>query len=211
MLKLYIAGPMTGRENKNRLEFERVCQQLRVAGHDARVPHEFGTGGSRQPDIYLHGELGSPADTVPEPSWLDWMWWCMRYLAAWQPDGVVFLQDWPTSPGATAEAAWFQALAQGAGAGAGAPRVFVNAHDTYYEVDPRQPVNGRTWVYRAEVGGLVEMPQPHLPGPDTTFGLVKGEARTRWPAPDGGAAFEVVHEGDMLVQVQDAPADIPPP
>ena len=92
-MKLYVAGPMTGRENLNKAEFQRVERQLLAAGHDARIPHDFGTGGSRQPDIYLRDSLGSPGDVLPEPTWLDWMWWCMRYLAAWQPDGVVFLQD----------------------------------------------------------------------------------------------------------------------
>lgn len=41
MASLYVIGPVTGIEDGNIAEFERVKEALRIAGHKARIPHEF--------------------------------------------------------------------------------------------------------------------------------------------------------------------------
>jgi hypothetical protein len=179
---------MTGREKKNRPEFERVQEMLCNAGHDARIPHEFDEAVFADTMLVWSPRVGAP--------WQDWMWFCMHFLSVWRPDGAVFLYDWPQSPGASAEALWFKALRNGAGKSG--PRMFINQNNTFHEVG--EGPNGelgdkRIWVYRPEVQGLVEMPQPHLGAPDLDFGLVAGKrADVRWDSgvPDSPAGIDAV-------------------
>jgi hypothetical protein len=194
-VKLYVAGPMTGRVDKNRPSFERVQEMLLDAGHDARIPHDFGES------LRVSG-TGPEVAWKPESdaSWQTWMWFDMYYLSMWQPDGVVFLSDWDRSPGARAEAVWFRALRNGNGE----IRLFVNANNTFQEVGEGpdgELGDKRIWVFRPEMRGLIEMPQPHLRGADLDFGLV-----------DGSPPFQVRWDGvEANASGPDAPAQIPEP
>ena len=40
-MNLYVIGPVTGKPSLNIAEFSRVKEALRIAGHKARIPHEF--------------------------------------------------------------------------------------------------------------------------------------------------------------------------
>lgn len=40
-MNIYTIGPVTGIEQDNRPEFERVKRALELAGHRAKVPHDF--------------------------------------------------------------------------------------------------------------------------------------------------------------------------
>lgn len=45
-MNLYVIGPVTGRENDNREEFERVRVELDAVGHYADIPHGWVKSGA---------------------------------------------------------------------------------------------------------------------------------------------------------------------
>lgn len=45
-MNLYVIGPVTGRENDNREEFERVRVELDAVGHHADIPHGWVKSGA---------------------------------------------------------------------------------------------------------------------------------------------------------------------
>ena len=79
-MRLYVAGPVTGRPNMNRDAFEEARAALEAAGHEAVVP----------------------LDVVPaDYGWRDAMRECVRHLV--ECDGVARLPDWRSSRGARVE------------------------------------------------------------------------------------------------------------
>lgn len=79
-LRVYVIGPVTGRTDGNREEFERVREVLARAGYDVEVPH----------------------DTISEEAaWEDAMRQSVRRLT--HADAVVFLDGTAQSRGASAE------------------------------------------------------------------------------------------------------------
>lgn len=83
--RVYIAGPMTGKENHNFPEFRRAARALREAGYEVVSPVEIN---------------GEHEDKPSEP-WAK----CMRrdIAALMTCDGVALLPDWETSRGALLE------------------------------------------------------------------------------------------------------------
>ena len=101
MKKVYIAGPMQGREKHNFPEFFRVEAILRDAGYLPINPAR-NDGGETADEAY---ELSLRADR----SWEDYMRIDIAILATC--DAICLLDDWWTSKGATCEqtiAAWLR-------------------------------------------------------------------------------------------------------
>lgn len=164
-MNLYVAGPITGRQEKNRPEFERVRAMLLAVGHDARIPHEFGEDATRFPDKDL---AWRPVAGAP---WRNWMWYCFHYLSSWQPDGVVLLDDWRASRGASLEHDMFQGLGL---------RRFTNRAVGFFEVGGVSPARSWMFVEGANVPGGAELwPSRDTPG-DDPFG---GSAERREAQP----------------------------
>lgn len=79
-MRLYVIGPVTGRENLNRKAFEEAKEKLWDAGYDVVIPH----------DVVLPRATHSVAMRLSIKTMLG----C---------DGVAVLDDWATSQGATLE------------------------------------------------------------------------------------------------------------
>jgi hypothetical protein len=143
-VKLYVAGPITGKEYRNRPEFERVKNLLVQVGHDARIPHEFGEMREGWDDSsHCNGLQWFPrseADRPPVPGdqiWLDWMWFDLHALTAWRPEGVVLLHDWTSSRGARLEYFVFRELGL---------RSWVNTRNVFVE-QTSGALAGESWVF----------------------------------------------------------------
>ena len=79
-MKLYVIGPVTGREDLNRRAFEDAKERLWDAGYDVLIPHGV---------------------VPPDATYEDAMAQSIRALL--ECDGVALLDDWATSPGALLE------------------------------------------------------------------------------------------------------------
>lgn len=79
-MKLYISGPVTGRENLNIESFESAADALIAKGYSVIIPHWF---------------------TTPSMSWETAMKRCIETLV--KCDGVALLPDWLHSKGAIIE------------------------------------------------------------------------------------------------------------
>lgn len=93
MASLYEIGPVTGIEYDNIAEFERVKEALRIAGHKARIPHEF------------VGEAWSwqYAMSISIREMLSMTWLSTPLFPRRKYDGVAMLDGWEQSAGATIE------------------------------------------------------------------------------------------------------------
>lgn len=80
-MRLYVIGPVTGRENLNRAAFEEARAKLEQAGYMVTIPHDF-----------------IPSDASHERAMQLSLWW----IASARGD-VAMLDDWATSPGALLE------------------------------------------------------------------------------------------------------------
>ena len=80
-MRLYVIGPVTGRENLNRAAFVDAREKLERAGYAVTIPHDF-----------------IPPDASHERAMQLTLWW----IASARGD-VAMLDDWATSPGATLE------------------------------------------------------------------------------------------------------------
>lgn len=80
-MRLYVIGPVTGRENLNRKAFEEARAKLEQAGYMVTIPHDF-----------------IPSDASHERAMQLSLWW----IASARGD-VAMLDDWATSPGALLE------------------------------------------------------------------------------------------------------------
>ena len=63
-MKVYVSGPMTGFEDWNRPEFDKVAEALRAHGFVAVVPHELNMTGE-EPDFV--------EDDETDRTWQRWM------------------------------------------------------------------------------------------------------------------------------------------
>ena len=79
-MRLYVIGPVTGRENLNRAAFVDAREKLERAGYEAAIPHGFVPSGATHEDAMAQS---------------------IRALL--DCDGVAMLDDWDRSPGATLE------------------------------------------------------------------------------------------------------------
>lgn len=93
MASLYEIGPVTGIEYDNIAEFERVKEALRIAGHKARIPHEF-VGEARS----WQYAMGISIREMLSMTWLSTPLFPRRKY-----DGVAMLDGWEQSAGATIE------------------------------------------------------------------------------------------------------------
>jgi hypothetical protein len=84
MQKMYLSGPMTGKDDWNHSEFHRVAAEFRLAGFEVCNPAEFFDG-----------------DT--ERSRSEYMREAFKYLL--EADTIVLLPDWQESEGSRIEAA----------------------------------------------------------------------------------------------------------
>ena len=80
-MRLYVIGPVTGRENLNREAFEEARAKLEQAGYTVTIPHDF-----------------IPSDASHERAMQLSLWW----IASARGD-VAMLDDWDESPGALLE------------------------------------------------------------------------------------------------------------
>lgn len=80
-MRLYVIGPVTGREDLNRAAFEDARAKLERAGYTVTIPHDF-----------------IPSDASHERAMQLSLWW----IASARGD-VAMLDDWATSPGALLE------------------------------------------------------------------------------------------------------------
>ena len=79
-MRLYVIGPVTGRENLNRRAFEDVKERLLDAGYDVLIPHDV---------------------VPPDATYEDAMRISIKTMLGC--DGVAMLIDWDESTGATLE------------------------------------------------------------------------------------------------------------
>lgn len=79
-MRLYVIGPVTGRENLNRAAFEDAREKLERAGYAVTIPHDL-----------------IPSDASHEDAIL------LSIKTMLCCDGVAMLDDWDTSPGARLE------------------------------------------------------------------------------------------------------------
>lgn len=79
-MRLYISGPVTGRDNLNIENFENAADKLIKAGYSVVIPHWF---------------------TAPSMSWEIAMKRCIETMM--HCDGVALLPDWTISKGAIIE------------------------------------------------------------------------------------------------------------
>lgn len=84
-MRIYVIGPVTGREDRNRAAFEEARHRLEAAGHDASTPLDF----------VPEDAEGAMAMRMS----LCWM------LGTGRIDGVARLDDWERSAGASVESA----------------------------------------------------------------------------------------------------------
>lgn len=90
-MKVYLAGPMRGREDDNRPEFLRAARDLRSAGYAVLSPAEKSI------------ESGVPAGLTNGRDFIEEMLWDLR--AVTQVDAVVLLDGWEHSEGVSLELA----------------------------------------------------------------------------------------------------------
>lgn len=81
-MRLYIIGPVTGREDLNREAFEDARKKLELAGYAVTIPHDI---------------------IPPNASHEDAMRASIGWITRRDRDGVAMLDDWATSPGALLE------------------------------------------------------------------------------------------------------------
>lgn len=107
-MKLYVIGPVTGIEDYNRPEFERVRRDLQAAGYSVDIPHEFVSEGAKHEEamfISIRRLLLGKNARRPYPG--------IGLINTVRPyyDGVAMLDGLDDSEGAILE----QAVAQGCG------------------------------------------------------------------------------------------------
>lgn len=81
-MRLYVIGPVTGRENLNRKAFEDAKEELGRAGYAVTIPHDI---------------------IPPNASHEDAMRMSIGWIAKLKGGGVAMLDDWDDSPGARLE------------------------------------------------------------------------------------------------------------
>ena len=81
-MRLYVIGPVTGRENLNRAAFEEARGMLERAGYAVTIPHDI---------------------IPPDASHEDAMRASIGWITRRDREGVAMLDDWATSPGALLE------------------------------------------------------------------------------------------------------------
>ena len=92
-MNIYVIGPVTGKPSRNIKEFSRVKEALRIAGHKARIPHEF-IGDYLRWDDYMRISVREMLrfGRFSTPSWPSY-----RY------GGIAMLDGWEDSKGARIE------------------------------------------------------------------------------------------------------------
>lgn len=81
-MRLYVIGPVTGRENLNRAAFKDAKEELERAGYAVTIPHDI---------------------IPPNASHEDAMRASIGWITRRDREGVAMLDDWATSPGALLE------------------------------------------------------------------------------------------------------------
>lgn len=81
-MRLYVIGPVTGRENLNRAAFKAAKEKLEQAGYAVTIPHDI---------------------IPPDASHEDAMRASIGWITRRDRDGVAMLIDWDESTGATLE------------------------------------------------------------------------------------------------------------
>lgn len=99
-MRLYIAGPMTGRPYHNVPAFEAVAKKLREKGHDCIVPIEL--DGNEYRSFCLQDPTGL-AKSDDDRTWGDFLSRDVKCVAD-EVEGIVVLDDWYESKGARLEA-----------------------------------------------------------------------------------------------------------
>ena len=84
-MRIYVIGPVTGREDRNRAAFEEARRRLEAAGHEVSTPLDFVPGDAEH--------------AMAMRMSLCWM------LRTGRVDGVARLDGWEGSAGASVESA----------------------------------------------------------------------------------------------------------
>jgi hypothetical protein len=101
-MRVYISGPIAGREDGNRAAFGAVASWLRAEGHEPVNPHEVD-----------HDHPGSPCfgKSTGRPDVHRYGCYLLADIKAIRGcDAVARLWDWNLSPGARAEVAFAEAI-----------------------------------------------------------------------------------------------------
>ena len=120
-MRIYISGPITGREDLNRAEFERARALLKCAGHDPLCPLDIvpkvhgevppvriGRARRIMRRIFGPREIPEPKGPAAFPTWSDYMRADVRELMGC--DAVYMLPGYGNSPGAMVEYRLAEAL-----------------------------------------------------------------------------------------------------
>ena len=102
MMKMYLAGPMSGIPQFNYPRFDYVAGELRTLGYDVQSPAEMDSPETRAAALASEdGSLGS--GVINGESWGDFLARDVK-LVADEIDGVCLLEGWDKSRGARLEA-----------------------------------------------------------------------------------------------------------
>jgi hypothetical protein len=100
MLRLYVAGPMTGRPHFNFDVFDAMSEALRSVGYDVVSPAELDDPEDRA--RAMASEDGAPIHYTYGKTHADFLARDLKIIAD-QIDGIVVLPEWETSTGARIE------------------------------------------------------------------------------------------------------------
>lgn len=128
-MKLYIAGPMTGRPNFNFPAFDCAVASLTYQGFECVSPADLDEYGTRK--LAINSPDGSPGSGGSgDQTWGDFLARDVKVIAD-VVDGVALMPEWETSKGARLEAFICRHV--------GKPVFYIT---NYYE-DPDDPFQGR--------------------------------------------------------------------
>lgn len=102
-MRVYVAGPMSGRPAFNIPAFDAAANDLRALGHEVVSPAEVDGPVTRE--VLLQSESGSHADFPADESWSFYLARDFRILADSGIEAIVCLPGWEESKGARAEVA----------------------------------------------------------------------------------------------------------
>jgi hypothetical protein len=103
MLKLYIAGPMSGFPQFNYPAFNATAEAVRAMGHEAMNPAEMDDPATQEDCLASEDGTFTPEGTIGGKTWGDLLAKDVKLIAD-EVDGIVLLDRWTMSRGARLEA-----------------------------------------------------------------------------------------------------------
>ncbi len=102
-MKLYLAGPMTGKPQFNYPLFDRVAAALRAEGYEIFSPAEMDNPEVRAEAMANMTGIMPETNKISGETWGDFLARDVKLIAD-ELDGIILLPEWDTSQGARLEA-----------------------------------------------------------------------------------------------------------